>query len=86
MMSKNERIIVRLMAGWNGMVLGGLMTRDDLYDSLLGQLLGEIDMSMDELTVEMAELMGWDITNITVDQYKEWESLVNMAAREYMYK
>ena len=85
-MSKQEQVIVRLMAGWNGMVLGGLMTRDDLYDSLLAQILGEMDMSADELTVEMAELMGWDITDITMDQYKEWEHIVNMAATEYMYK
>lgn len=85
-MSRNEQVIVKLMAGWNGMVLGGLMTRDELYDSLLAQILGEMDMSADELDVEMAELMGWDITNITMDQYKEWEDLVNMAATEYMYK
>ena len=81
-----ELVKVRLMAGWNGMVLGGLMTKDELYDSLLAQILGEVDMSSDELTVEMAELMGWDITNITMDQFKEWEGIVNMAATEYMYK
>lgn len=81
-----ELVKARLMAGWNGMVLGGLITKDELYDSLLAQILGEMDMSADELTVEMAELMGWDITNITMDQYKEWEDLVNMAATEYMYK
>lgn len=84
-MSK-ELVKARLMAGWNGMILGGLMTKDELYDSLLAQILGEMDMSADELDVEMAELMGWDITNITMDQFKEWEDLVNETAKEYMYK
>lgn len=80
-----ELIINRLIAGWNGMVLGGLMTKDELYDSLLDQLMGQ-DMSADELDDEMAELMGWNPSDITESQYKEWHDIVNMAATEYMYK
>ena len=81
-----ELVKAKLMAGWNGMVLGGLMTKSELFDSLYEQISGYKDMSADELTVEMAEFMGWDITDITIDQFKEWEDLVNQTAREYMYK
>ena len=83
-MDRIARVKAELMAGWNGMVAGGMLTYDELTDSLLDQILGDDDMSMDELTVDLAELMGWDINNITMDQYKEWERIVNEAAREYL--
>lgn len=85
-MSKQEQVIARLMAGWNGMVLGGMITYDELHDSLLDQVTGSIDMSADELTDDLAELMGWNPSAITEDQYKEWRQLVNLAATEYMYQ
>lgn len=83
-MSKQEQVIARLMAGWNGIVLGGMITYDELHDSLLDQVTGSIDMSADELDDEMAELMGWNPSDITEDQYKEWRHLVDLAATEFM--
>lgn len=77
-------VSIRLMAGWNGQVLGGLMTMDDLEESLRDQISGQVDMSADELDADMAQLMGWDIENITEDQYGTWKDLVNQTAREYL--
>lgn len=84
-MDKREQVMVKLMAGWNGQVLGGLMTYEDLCDSLLDQITGAVDMSSDELDDEMAILMGWDPSAITEDQYKVWRDLVNETANKYMY-
>lgn len=84
-MDTREIVKAKLMAGWNGMVLGGLMTYDELTDSLLDQITGSMDMSADELTDEMAILMGWNPSAITEDQYKVWRHLVGEVADEYMY-
>jgi hypothetical protein len=83
-MDIRERVKAELMAGWNGMVVGGLLTYDELTDSLLDQILGTEDMSADELTEDLAGMLGWDINSITPDQYEEWKKIVNEAAREYM--
>lgn len=80
-----DKVKAMLVAGWNGMVLGGILTYDELTDSLLDQVTGSIDMSADELTDEMAILMGWDPSAITEDQYKIWRHLVGEVADEYMY-
>ena len=83
-MDIKDRIKAELLAGWNGMVLGGLMTYDEMHESLLDQVLGYDDMSADELTDELAELMGWNPSAITDSQYEEWRILVCEAAREYL--
>lgn len=79
-----NRAKAELMAGWNGMILGGLMTYDELTDSLLDQVTGSIDMSADELTDELAGLMGWNPSDITESQYRIWKDIVNETAREYL--
>lgn len=79
-----DMVMVRLMAGWNGQILGGLMTHEDMVESLRDQISGQMDMSADELDADMAGLMGWDIENITEDQYGTWRDLVNQTAMEYI--
>ena len=83
-MDTRERVKAELMAGWNGMIMGGMLTYDELTDSLLDQVTGTEDMSADELDADLAKLMGWDYDNITTDQYIEWRKIVNEAAREYL--
>ena len=83
-MYKNTQVMARLMAGWNGMVIGGLMTYEDLRESLTDQVNGIMDMSADELDADMAGLMGWDIDRITEEQYDIWRDLVNQTARKYL--
>ena len=81
-----DKVKAMLVAGWNGMILGGLITYDELHDSLLDQVTGSMDMSADELTDEMAILMGWNPSDITEGQYKIWKDLVDETATEYMYQ
>ena len=83
-MDNRSKVKALMMAGWNGMVAGGLLTYDELTDSLLDQVLDAYDMSTDELDEELAKMLGWDINNITMDQYEEWKSIVREAAREYL--
>lgn len=77
-------VSIRLMAGWNGMILGGMMTEEELYTSLEAQISGVEDLSPDELTDDMAILMGWNPSDITESQYDIWRNLVNQTAKEYM--
>lgn len=83
---KQDAVKIKLMVGWNGMVIGGLITYEELCDSLSDQIAGIEDMSADELTDDLARLMGWNPSAITEDQYKVWRDLVNEAAREYLNK
>lgn len=85
-MDNMELVTRKLMAGWNGMVIGGLLTRDELYDSLHAQVSGEVDMSADELDDELAKLMGWNPSDITEEQYRIWKDIVNRTAMEYVTK
>ena len=84
MMENIDRIKSELMAGWNGMVAGGIITYDELTDSLLDQVTGSMDISADELTDEMAELMGWNPSDITDNQWTIWRRIVDLAASEYL--
>ena len=83
-MDNRQKVKAILMAGWNGLIMGGCITYDELTDSLLGQITGGEDMSADELTDDLAELMGWNPSAITESQYKVWMDIVDEAAREYM--
>lgn len=83
-MDNRQKVKAMLMAGWNGLVMGGLITYNQLADSLLDQITGGEDMSADELTDDLAELMGWNPSAITDSQYKVWRDLVNETAREYL--
>ena len=83
-MNNIDKVKALMMAGWNGMIAGGMLTYDELADSLQDQVLDAYDMSADELDAEIANLLGWDIDNMTMDQWNEWKSIVREIAREYL--
>lgn len=83
-MDRQEQVIAILIADWDDIVSDGIITYDELHDGLLDQVTGSMDLSADELTDDLAELMGWDPSAITEDQYKEWRQLVNEAATRYI--
>lgn len=85
-MEYQSLIITHLHRVWEEQVASGHITQDELYDSLLDQVTGSMDMSADELDDTMCRLMGWNPSAITESQYKEWRHLVDLAATEYMYQ
>lgn len=85
-MDKREQAIAELMAGWDKLISDGDMTTKEMVESLIDQMSGYQDMSADELTDDLAELMGWNPSAITDDQLDAWRDLVNEAATRYMYK
>lgn len=85
-METREQVKTMLFVGWNGMILGGLITYDELHDMLLDQVTGSMDMSADELDIDIARLLGWDMENITDEQWEIWRNIVDEAANEFMMK
>lgn len=85
-MKHQPLIITNLHECWDEQVSAGLMTRDEMYDSLYAQISGELDLSPDELTDDRIRLMGWNPSDITNNQYEEWANIVNMAAVEYLHR
>ena len=83
-MADMGRIKAELMAGWNGLIAGGCLTYDEMTDCLLDQVTGSLDMSADELTDDLAEMMGWDPSAMTDDQWTTWRHIVDQAASEYL--
>lgn len=83
----NIRLVMdKLIEGWDSILVDGCMTRYELYDSLHAQADGSMDMSADELTDDLAELMGWNPSDITIDQYRIWQGIVDQAADEFIRK
>lgn len=81
---KRERLMGELMVSWNEQVSDGLMSCEDMEKSLRMQISGELDLSGDELTNEWAKSMGWDLDDMTDDQWDAWKDLVNETARRYL--
>lgn len=79
-------IIGNLHKCWNEQVEAGLITRNEMYDSLHAQITGELDLSPDELTDDRARMMGWDINNMTDNQWSIWKHIVNKAAEQWVTK
>jgi hypothetical protein len=85
-MEYQSLIITHLHRSWDEQVEAGFISRDEMYDSLHAQIAGELDLSPDELDAPIARLMGWDMDNMTENQWKEWRSIVDMAAGEWVTK
>lgn len=73
-----------LIAGWQDLITSGDMTAEEMAESLQDQLDGYKDMSLDDLTPTIANLMCWDYNDLTEDDLDEWRSLVSDAATEYL--
>lgn len=83
-MDNKSKAISILIAGWNGQVMGGLIPYEDMVVSLQEQIGGVSDLSADELTDDIMEILGWNPDEIGASQWDEWEDIVNMAAREWL--
>ena len=83
-MEYQSLIITHLHRIWDEQVDNGYMTKDEMHDILLDQVIGSLDLSPDELDEPIARLMGWDINNMTDEQLNIWKHLVNLAASEYI--
>lgn len=86
-----EKVIERLISNWKDLVDTGAFTEEDLHNSLEMQVehSGQgWDMSLEDLEAdpEMAEMMGYDIDNMTDEQVDEWQEIVKEAASRYLTK
>lgn len=77
-------IITHLHRVWDEQVEAGYISWDEMHDSLFDQITGGEDMSADELDEPIANLLGWDTTNMSASQWKIWKDIVIMAAREWI--
>ena len=83
-MERKSKAMQALMASWNGQVMGGYRTHEEMVISLQEQIGGVSDLAPDELTDDMCDIMGWDYDEIGASQFDEWDEIVNMAAREWL--
>ena len=83
-MEYQSLITTHLHRIWDEQVEAGFITRDEMYDSLHAQISGELDLSPDELDEPIARLLGWDINNITDEQWEIWKNIVNISATEWV--
>ena len=83
-MANREMAKARMREAWTELVACGEWSEDQMVDSLHDQIDGYCDMACEELTDEMAVLMGWDIDDLSDDQLDEWESIVNEACTEWL--
>lgn len=81
-----ERAKEILRRNWREVVKDGNLTEEELRNSLEDQISGYLDLSMDELTEEECEAMGWEYGNMTDEQMDEWTEIVNETAKEYLAK
>ena len=79
-----ELAIKILIETWRNLVKEGEFTKEEMEESLIAQIGGYEDTSLEDLTDGLAEIMGYDIDNITDVQMKEWYDIVNEAAERYM--
>lgn len=79
-----EMAKANLKANWAELVSSGDMDLEELVRSLEDQIDGYEDLSLDELTEEMAEILGWEFGDLTDEQVDEWEEIINEAAEEYL--
>lgn len=73
-----------LTANWTDLVKGGDWSAEEMWYSLTEQAEGACDMSLEELTPDLAALLGWDIDALTEEQEGEWSDLVTEAAIEWL--
>lgn len=76
----------QLKKTWAEVVADGSMTEEEMRESLADQIDGYTDLAMEELTEELADLMGYEFGNMTEEEEEEWEKLVNETATEYLNK
>lgn len=86
-----EKVIGRLISNWKDLVDTGAFTEEDMLSSLEMQVehSGQgWDMSLEDLEADpgMAEMMGYDIDNMTDEQVDEWREVVEEAAERYLAK
>ena len=74
----------QLKKTWTEVVASGSMTEEEMRESLVAQIDGYCDSSLDELTEELADLMGYEFGNMVEEEEEEWEKLVNETATEYL--
>lgn len=83
-MTKREMAKEILKANWAELVSSGDMDIEDMVGSLEDQISGYEDLSLDELTEEMAETLGWEFADLTDEQVDEWKEIVEEAAKEWL--
>lgn len=79
-----EMAKANLKANWAELVSSRDMDLEELVGSLEDQINGYEDLSLDELTEEMAETLGWEFGDLTDEQVDEWKEIVNKSAEEYL--
>ena len=83
-----NKAIKKLVSNWEKLVNEGDMTLEAMIESLEDQISGYLDLSAEDLEgdSELAEIMGYDIDNMTDSQIDEWYEIVNEAAIKFMHK
>lgn len=79
-----QRAKEELTRRWDDLVRDGVMTHEEMVESLTDQVSGYCDMSGEDFDEEMADIMGWDITDLTDEQREEWHTIVNETAEEWL--
>lgn len=86
-----EQAIERLIADWSELVASGEIDAEELRNSLTEQAECNCqgwDSSMEDLEgdPELANIMGYNIDDMTDEQVDEWTQIVTEAARRYLNK
>lgn len=87
---KRTRVKNILEESWQDQIDKGYITVDQMVESLKDQIDGVEDLSGDELTEDMARIMGWDYDAIMDDydrdEWNIWTDIVVEAAEEFVGK
>lgn len=81
-----EKAIEKLIANWERLVAEGDMEPEAMAESLRDQVSGYMDLSAEDLEgdPELAEMMGYNIDDMTDEQVDEWKEVVEEAAKRYL--
>lgn len=81
----DEVAIDMMMTAWDGAIADGSWDEEEMAESLQDQLDGYADMAGEEMTDEMAGLMGYDLDEgLTEDQWQAWTGIVEQACRQWL--
>lgn len=83
---QREMAIAQMTQTWADLVASGEWTAEDMAESLQDQLDGYTDMACEEMTEEMADLLGIDIEEFadSDEAQDEWTCIVNEACEAYL--
>ena len=85
--NRKEEAIKALIANWKELVKNGEFSAKEMRESLMEQINADCqgwDSSEEDLTEEIARILGYDIEDMTDEQLDEWEGIVSEAAKRYV--